>query len=336
MNRFFLTASAASIALAASISHSSAQDVPTVLVDGSSTVFPISEAMAEEFQSQQGGKIRVTVGSSGTGGGFKKFCRGETDLTGASRPITNEEKELCAQNNVEFIEMPIAIDALANIIHPSNEFAACMTVEQLKKLWEPAAQGTVTKWNQLDPSWPDATIGLFGAGTDSGTYDYYTFAITGTEHSSRGDYTATEDANITIQGVSGDENAIGYLGLAYVTENADKVKAVAIKQANGECVIPSVETAADATYQPLTRPIFWYISKGAADAKQHVDQFVEFAFNAENQQALVGEVGYVPLPAEAANKALDKFEKRAIGSAFDGGSKLGVTIDDLVSAAGSN
>jgi len=336
MNKFFLTASAASIALAASIAHSSAQDVPTVLVDGSSTVFPISEAMAEEFQNSQGGKIRVTVGSSGTGGGFKKFCRGETDVTGASRPITNEEKELCAQNNVEFIEMPIAIDALANIINPANEFAACMTVEQLKTMWEPEAQGKITKWNQIDPSWPDATIGLFGAGTDSGTYDYFTFAIVGKEHSSRGDYTATEDDNITIQGVSGDENAIGFLGLAYVTENADKVKPVAIKQANGECVLPSVETAGDSSYQPLTRPIFWYISKGAADQKPHVDQFVEFAFTPETQQALVGEVGYVPLPAEAANKALDKFEKRTLGSAFDGGSKLGVTIDELVSAAGSN
>ncbi len=336
MNRFFLTTSAVSIALAASFAQANAQDVPTVLVDGSSTVFPISEAMAEEFQNAQGGKIRVTVGLSGTGGGFKKFCRGETDVTGASRPITNTEKELCAENNVEYIEMPIAIDALANIINPANEFASCMTVEQLKKMWEPEAQGKITKWSQIDPSWPDDTIGLYGAGTDSGTYDYYTFAITGKEHSSRGDYTATEDDNVTIQGVVGDPNAIGFLGLAYVHENLDKVKPVAIKQANGECVSPSVETAANSTYQPLTRPIFWYISKGAADAKDHVNQFVEFAFDAENQQALVGEVGYVPLPAEASNKALAKFSARTTGSAFDGGSKLGVTIDELVSAAGQN
>ncbi|MBN9317875.1 MAG: PstS family phosphate ABC transporter substrate-binding protein [Devosia sp.] len=322
--------------LLAGIAVTGAQaQTPIVLVDGSSTVFPVSEAMAEEFQNAQGGAIQVTVGNSGTGGGFKKFCRGEVDVTGASRPITNDEKALCAESGVEFIEMPIAIDALANVINPGNEFASCMTVEQLKKLWEPAAQGTINNWNQLDPTWPDQKITLFGAGTDSGTYDYYTFAIVGEEHSSRGDFTATEDDNITVQGVSGDVNAIGFMGLAYVTENADKLKTVAIKQANGECVSPSVQTAADATYQPLTRPLFWYISKGASDAKPEVAKFIEFAFQAETQDALVAEVGYVPLPAEASALALEKFEARHTGSAFDGGSKVGVTITDLVTAAGA-
>ncbi|ODT73827.1 MAG: phosphate-binding protein [Pelagibacterium sp. SCN 64-44] len=312
-----------------------AQDVPTVLVDGSSTVFPISEAMAEEFQISAGGATRVTVGLSGTGGGFAKFCRGETDVTGASRPITNDEKALCAENGVEYIEMPIAIDALAVIVNPANEFASCMTVDQLKTLYEPEAQGVITNWNQLNPEWPDQQIGLFGAGTDSGTYDYFTFAIVGEEHSSRGDYTATEDDNITIQGVSGDENAIGFLGLAYVTENLGVIKPVAIEQADGTCVEPSVETASDSTYQPLTRPIFWYINSGYADEKQHVQDFVHFAFDPATQQALVGEVGYVPLPEQAAISAQEKFNGRVTGSAFDGGSKVGVTIESLVSAAGA-
>lgn len=338
MTTRILTGAAAfgfALAPAGLMSGAIAQDVPTVLVDGSSTVFPVSEAMAEEFQLQQEGAIRVTVGLSGTGGGFQKFCRGETDVTGASRPITNAEKEACATNGLEFIEMPIAIDALANIVNPGNEFAACMTVEQLKMLWEPEAQGVITNWNQLNPDWPDQRIGLYGAGVDSGTYDYYTFAIVGTEHSSRGDYTATEDDNVTIQGVIGDPYAIGYLGLAYVHENEGSVKPVAIRQANGECVLPTVETAADATYQPLTRPLFWYINAGYADERPHVHEFVDFAFNPETQQALVGEVGYVPLPAQSAISAQAKFANRVTGSAFDGGSMVGVTIESLVSAAGT-
>jgi phosphate transport system substrate-binding protein len=320
------------MAAAATSGIAIAQDVPTVAVDGSSTVFPISEAMAEEFQNQQGGAIRVTVGVSGTGGGFKKFCRGEIDITGASRPIRSDEMELCQQNGVEYVEMPVAIDALATIVNPNNDFAECMTVAELKKLWEPAAQGTVTRWSQLREGWPDEEIALFGAGTDSGTYDYYTFAIVGEEHSSRGDYTATEDDNITIQGVAGDENGLGFLGLAYVTENAGVVKPVAIQQENGACVLPSVETATDASYQPLTRPIFYYVSKKAADEKQHVQDLIGFIFDPENQQALVSEVGYVALPADVAEAAMAKFEARTTGTYFEGGSKVGVRVQDLVQA----
>ena len=331
MNTKLLT-SAAVLATVFGMSAAGAQDVPTVSVDGSSTVFPISEAMAEEFQLEQEGATRVTVGVSGTGGGFKKFCRGEIDIAGASRPIRSDEMELCTENGIEFIEMPVAIDALATIVNPNNDFAECMTVAELKKLWEPAAQGTVTRWSQLREGWPDEEIALFGAGTDSGTYDYYTFAIVGEEHSSRGDYTATEDDNITIQGVAGDENALGFLGLAYVTENEGVVKPVAIQQENGECVLPSVETATDASYQPLTRPIFYYVSKAAADEKPHVQAFVSFIFDPENQEALVSEVGYVPLPAEAAEGAMAKFESRATGTFFEGGSKVGVRIQDLVQA----
>ncbi|CUX67093.1 PstS family phosphate ABC transporter substrate-binding protein (plasmid) [Agrobacterium tumefaciens] len=329
----FASSAAGILALGVLVAPSFAQQAPTVLIDGSSTVFPISEAMAEEFQKAQAGKTLVTVGSSGTGGGFKKFCRGETDITGASRPIKSDEIELCKQNKIEFIELPVAIDALATIVNPANNWAACMTVAELKKIWEPEAQGKVTNWNQVRGEFPDAKLGLFGAGTDSGTYDYYTFAINGKEHASRGDYTATEDDNITIQGVGGDKNAIGFLGLAYLTENAGKVKAVEIKQADGSCVAPSIETATDGTYQPLTRPLFYYASKKSAEEKEHVREFAKFLFDAKNQEELVSEVGYVALPAEAAGLALKKFEKRVTGSHFAGGSKVGVTVTDLVADA---
>lgn len=330
-----LRSAASMLVIGVAVSPVSAQQAPTVLIDGSSTVFPISEAMAEEFQNEQNGAILATVGLSGTGGGFQKFCRGETDITGASRPITSDEIALCEENGVEFIELPVAIDALATIVHPNNDWAACMTVAELKTIWEPAAQGTVNNWNQVRDEFPDANLGLFGAGTDSGTYDYYTLAINGEEHASRGDYTATEDDNITIQGVSGDENAIGFLGLAYLTENAGRVQAVAIEQEDGSCVAPSTETAADGSYQPLTRPLFYYASKASAEEKEHVQAFAQFLFDPENQAELVSEVGYVALPAEAATLALQKFENRVTGTHFDGGSEVGVTVTDLVSDAGA-
>lgn len=327
--KFNVFVGAAALALTGTTSVAYAQNVPTVLIDGSSTVFPISEAVAEEFQKEQKGKTRVTVGVSGTGGGFKKFCRGELDITGASRPIKKEEMELCAQNNVEYIEMPIAIDALATIIHPDNKFAECLSTDELKTMWAPEAQGKITNWNQINPKFPDAPLVLFGAGTDSGTYDYYTFAIVGKEHSSRGDFTATEDDNVTVQGVARDKNALGFLGLAYYDHNKDKIKRVAIRQADGTCVLPSVETAVDGTYQPLTRPIFYYVDKSKADQK-HVADYIHFAFNPKNQQALVSEVGYVALPENIAVAATKKFDNRTTGTHFGGGSKVGVKMYDLV------
>jgi phosphate transport system substrate-binding protein len=302
----------------------------TVLIDGSSTVFPISEAMAEEFQKET--RIRVTVGISGTGGGFKKFCRGETHISGASRPIRSDEMELCEENGIEFIEMPIALDALANIVHPDNDWAECLTVGELKRMWAPEAQGTITNWNQIREGFPDRPLVLFGAGVDSGTYDYYTAAIVGTEHSSRGDFTATEDDNITVQGVSRDPNALGFLGLAYVEENLDLLKKVGIQQEDGSCVEPAVETAKNATYQPLSRPIFFYFSKQAADQVDSVRQFAEFSYDPENAGPLVAEVGYVPLPEEITEAALRKFEARKTGTFFEGGSKIGVGIEELVRA----
>lgn len=301
----------------------------TVQVDGSSTVFPISEAYAEEFQKQT--RIKVTVGLSGTGGGFKKFCRGDIDVTGASRPIRDVEMKLCTENKVEFIELPVAVDGLANVVHPSNTWASCMTVEELKKIWEPAAQGKITNWKQVRSSFPDAPLKLFGAGTDSGTYDYYTFAINGKEHESRGDYSATEDDNVTVQGVANDKNALGFMGLAYVEENRGKLKTVAIKQADGKCVQPTIETAQNATYQPLTRPLFMYVNKKSLD-KPEVQKYADFMMTAKNGTKLVREVGYVPLPAKAFELGKKKVAARKTGTFFEGGSKVGVKIEDLLKA----
>jgi phosphate transport system substrate-binding protein len=319
----------AALLLTAAVSINSAW-AETVQVDGSSTVFPISEAYAEEFQKQTG--VKVTVGLSGTGGGFKKFCRGDIDVTGASRPIRDIEMKLCTENKVEFIELPVAVDGLANVIHPSNTWATCMTVAELKKIWEPAAQGKITNWKQVRSSFPDAPLKLFGAGTDSGTYDYYTFAINGKEHESRGDYSATEDDNVTVQGVSTDKNALGFLGLAYVEENRKKLKTVAIKQADGKCVAPTIETAQNASYQPLTRPLFMYVNKKSLD-KPAVQKYADFMMTAKNGTTLVREVGYVPLPAHAFELGKKKVAARKTGTFFQGGSKVGVKIEDLLKAA---
>lgn len=318
------SAAALSISIVAASGSAAAQDV--VRLDGSSTVYPISEAFAEEFQKETGN--RVTVGLSGTGGGFKKFCRGETDISGASRPIKPSEIEACKQAGIDFVELPVALDAIAVIVNPGSAIQ-CVTIEQLKKIWEPAAQGQVTRWNQADASWPDEELKLFGPGTDSGTYDYFTLAINGEEGKSRGDYTATEDDNITIQGVSGSAGGLGYLGLAYAEENEGRVKAVGISQDGGECVMPTKETARDGTYQPLSRPLFYYVSTKSLE-RPEVKAFMEFGLKADTSEALVDEVGYVPLPAEVYELAGKKLEAKKTGSVFEHGSQVGIGIADLV------
>jgi phosphate transport system substrate-binding protein len=305
----------------------------TIEIDGSSTVFPITEAMAEEFQNESGGKYRVTVGISGTGGGFKKFCRGETHISDASRPIKESEREACKAAGIEFIELPVALDALTVMVNPENDWVDHLTVEELKKVWEPAAQDTVTNWSQVREGFPDRPLTLYGAGTDSGTYDYFTEAVVGEEGASRGDFTASEDDNVLVQGIASDPNALGFFGLAYYVENQDKLKAVPIQPpGGGEPVAPSVETARDGSYQPLARPIFIYVSKQAADEMEAVQQFVEFYLNPENAELLVEEVGYVPLPSEAYELAQRNFEERHTGTAFGGGSQVGVAVEDLLQA----
>jgi phosphate transport system substrate-binding protein len=240
--------------------------------------------------------------------------------------------QLCEENGIEYIELPIAMDGLANIIHPDNSWAECVAVGDLKKMWEPEAQGKISNWKQVNDGYPDAPLRLFGAGVDSGTYDYYTFAIVGEEHSSRGDFTATEDDNVTVQGVSTDKNALGFLGLAYFEENQDKLKVVAIKQEDGSCVAPTPETVRDGTYQPLSRPLFMYVNKQYLDEKEHVQKYVDFMMTADNGIPLVREVGYIPLPEDAFVLGKNKVAARKTGTFFEGGSKVGVSIDDLLEA----
>jgi phosphate transport system substrate-binding protein len=297
-----------------------------VQIDGSSTVFPVTEAVAEEFQKEKKGKMKVTVGISGTGGGFKKFCRGETDISDASRPILKQEMEACKGAGVEYIELPVAFDALTVIVHPKNDWASPMTVAELKKIWEPGAQGKITNWNQVRDKWPNAPLKLFGAGADSGTFDYFTEAIMGKAKSSRGDFTASEDDNVLVQGVANDRNALGFFGFAYYAENTKKLKAVALDNGKGP-VGPSEKTVLDGSYQPLSRPIYIYVSKKAA-SKPEVKEFVEFYL--KNASNLVKQVKYIPLPEKVYTLGASRFKSGKVGTAFAGHADVGVTIDDLM------
>jgi len=299
-----------------------------VKVDGSSTVYPITEAVAEEFQKEKKNVIKVTVGISGTGGGFKKFCRGETDISDASRPILKKEMDDCKAAGIEYIELPVAFDALTVVINPKNTFLKSITVEELKKMWEPGAQGKITKWNQINPAWPDAPLKLFGAGSDSGTFDYFTEAIVGKAKSSRGDFTASEDDNVLVQGVARDVNALGYFGFSYYVENKDKLKAVAIVEKPGKpAVEPSIEAVIKGIYQPLARPIFIYVNVKAL-AKPEVKEFVQFYMT--HGAKLSKEVKYVPLPDLAYKTAWEHVLKLKKGTVFGGEAQVGITIEELL------
>ncbi len=300
-----------------------------VLVDGSSTVYPITEAVAEEFMKTHPG-VQVLVGISGTGGGFKKFLRKETDINNASRPIKPAELELARKNGVAFIELPVAYDAIAVVVNPKNDWVDCLTVEELRRIWEPGSK--VEYWDDVRPEFPHEPIHLYGPGTDSGTYDYFTAAIVGEEGASRPDFTASEDDNVLVQGVSGDPYALGYFGLAYYMENKDKLKAISIDDGNPDngdgCIPPSVETVISGTYQPLSRPVFIYVRADRADDPA-VEAFVEFYLT--HAKELVTEVGYVPLSDEAYALALERFRKRITGSIFEGmGSVVGIHLEDLL------
>ncbi len=301
-----------------------------VTLDGSSTVFPISEAVAEEFQKADK-NTRVTVGISGTGGGFQKFCRGEIDIADASRPISATEVAACEKSGIGYNEMPVAYDGIAIAVNPKNTWADKITVAELKALWGPDAQGKVTRWNQVRKDWPNREIHLFGAGVDSGTYDYFTEAVTGKAKSSRGDFTSSEDDNVLVQGVSNDELALGFLPFAYFEENSAKLKLVPVddgKADNGEgAILPSPDTIRTGTYQPLSRPVFIYVSMKAAD-RPEVQRFVEFYV--KNAETLVREVNYVGLGGDIYSKVADRFAKRTPGSVFSGVNTVGVTIDQLL------
>ncbi|HKO99921.1 MAG TPA: PstS family phosphate ABC transporter substrate-binding protein [Pyrinomonadaceae bacterium] len=308
-------------------------EAAVIKIDGSSTVFPITEAVAEEFQNEKQGKAKATVGISGTGGGFKKFVRGEIDIADASRPILAEEMAQAKANGIEFIELPIAYDALTVVVNNQNNWIASMTVEELKKIWEPGAQGKITHWNQVRPEWPNEKIALFGAGADSGTFDYFTEAIVGKAKASRGDYTASEDDNVLVQGVEGNKFALGYIPYAYYAPHSNRMKAVSIqweKNKVKEAVLPSPENVLAGTYNPLSRPLFIYVSRKSLD-KPEVKEFVEFYM--KNVKTLAKEVKYVPLADGAYAMATERLLNKQTGSGFGGHPEVGLAIEELLKRA---
>jgi phosphate transport system substrate-binding protein len=327
----------AGVATSFVVTSKSQAQVPVIKIDGSSTVFPITEAVAEEFQTSQRGKVRVTVGISGTGGGFKKFCRGETDVQNASRPIQTSEMEACKAAGIKYLELPIAYDATAVVVNPKNTWITQMTVEELKTIWQPEAQGKIMKWNQVNPKWANEEIKLFGAGADSGTFDYFTEAIVGKAKSSRGDYTASEDDNTLVTGIAGAKGALGYVPLAYYEENKTKLKIVAIvggakAPKPTAAVIPQRSTVESGEYFPLSRPIFIYVSE-AAMKKAEVKTFTEFYL--KESPKLVPAVKYVALPQKAYDLAIEHVKKNKLGTAFGGHSEVGLKIEDLLKREGS-
>jgi phosphate transport system substrate-binding protein len=303
-----------------------------IRLDGSSTVFPISEAVAEEFQKANQG-TRVTVGISGTGGGFQRFCRGETDISDASRPISKSEISACGGAGINFVELPVAYDGIAIVVNPKANWISDITVEELRRLWEPGAQGKIMRWNQVRQAWPDREIHLFGAGVDSGTYDYFTEAITGKAKASRGDFTSSEDDNVLVQGVAGDENALGFIPFAYFGENQGKLKLVPVDDKKGDNgngpIAPSLDTIRTGAYQPLSRPLFIYVSDKAL-ARPEIQKFVEYYLT--EGPKLAEEVGYVELGDEVYQLVRQHFTNRKMGSAFaENAAQVGMTIEQLLS-----
>lgn len=323
------------ISLIAMLAISSANAAETITIDGSSSVFPITEAVAEEFQKSKKGMVKVTVGISGTGGGFKKFCRGETDVQNASRPIQKDgkdgqpgEMENCKTTGVKYYEIPVAFDAMAIVVNKDNTFLNEITVAELKKIWEPGAQGKVMKWKDVNSKWPDTPMKLYGAGSDSGTFDYFTEAIVGKAKSSRGDYTASEDDNVLIKGVSADKGALGYVPFSYYEENKANLKLIPVIATGAKKgVLPSRATVESGTYTPLSRPLFIYVSEKGY-AKPAVKEFIEFYLKQAPQ--LVPQVKYVPLPVEAYKMGMDHMTKGKLGTAFAGHSQVGMKIGELM------
>jgi phosphate transport system substrate-binding protein len=318
---------AATITLAGLALAPKAAEAQVIKIDGSSTVFPITEAVAEEFQIQNRGKIRVTVGISGTGGGFKKFCRGETDISDASRPILAAEMETCRAAGIKYYELPIAYDALTVVVNPQNTWLTQATIPELKKMWEPAAQGKITRWNQINPKWPNEPLALFGPGSDSGTFDYFTEAVVGKAKSSRGDYTGSEDDNVLVQGVASNKSALGYFGFSYYQANSDKLKAVLIVGKSGKAVGPSLENVVNGSYEPLSRPIFIYVAEKAAQ-RPEVKAFVEYYLM--KSKPLIEEVKYMPLPQQAYEMAAKHFHEGKLGTGFGGVPEVGLKVEDLL------
>ena len=315
-------------ALMSTVSVASAQSI--IRIDGSSTVYPITKTIADKFQIAKKNAIKVAVDISGSSGGLKKLCRGEVDIANASRPILKNEMADCKNSRVQYVEIPVAFDALTVAVNPENFWSTTMTVADLKKIWEPTAQGKITKWNQINPAWPDEAFKLYGADADSGTFDYFTKAIVGKAKSSRGDFTGFEDDNVLVKKVASDKNGLGFFGFAYYIENQNKVTAVAIDSGKG-AILPSAETVENGSYQPLSRPIFIYVNIKAAE-KPEVKEFVEFYM--KNALLLVKEVKFFPLPPTAYTTMMEHFNKKRVGTVFNGESAVGLTIDELIRREG--
>jgi len=298
-------------------------------IDGSSTVYPITKEVADEFQKIR--KTKVNINISGTGGGFAKFCRGETQIQNASRPILKKEMDQCKEAGVQYIELPIAYDALTVVVNKNNDFVKSLTVEELRKIWRPAAQGKIKTWRQVNAAWPNIPLTLYGPGTDSGTFDYFTEAIVGKAKQSRNDYTASEDDNVLVQGVAGEQGALGYFGYAYYEENQHKLAAVPIAaKKDAPAVLPSVQAVKDGTYQPLSRPLFIYVNATAAAFKPEVRDFVDFYLYLKSSPKLAKQIKYISLPPNEYTAVNNHWKALKPGTGFDGVPEVGVKIEDLL------
>lgn len=301
----------------------------TTDIDGSSTVFPITEAMVEDWGESVGGSARLVIGISGTGGGFKKFCSGDTDINDASRPIKPSEVRKCAEGGVEYIELPVALDGLTVGVNPDNDFVQCVTMEELHIMWAEEAEGKINRWNQVRSSWPNTRLRLYGPGVDSGTFDYFTETVNGEAQSSRGDFTSSERDNVLVRGIAGDRGSLGYFGYSYFVENQDILKMVAVDSGNG-CVFPSDETINNGAYSPLSRPLFIYVSKEAW-AEQDVKDFVSYFVSYERAD-LLRELGFVPFPKAVHDLVLDRFVRGLTGTLFGGENPKKGTVEEILFA----
>ncbi|MGG6239503.1 PstS family phosphate ABC transporter substrate-binding protein [Nodosilinea sp. AN01ver1] len=302
-----------------------AQQRRTVVIDGSSTVFPITEAIAAAYNTEASTQVEVDTSFSGTGGGFEKFCAGQTDISNASRPISDAEIAACDANDVRYYELPIAFDALTVVVNPQNSWASDITTAELKKIWEPGAQGRITNWSQVRPGWPNEPLTLFGPGLDSGTYDYFAEVIVGQD--TRSDFVASEDDDLLVQGVAQTPGGLGYFGLAYFEQNPTNLKAVAIDNGS-RAVAPTAENVIRATYEPLARPLFIYVNYTSAQRNPAVREFVEYYL--ETAPAMVQQAGYIPLTEEAYNIALVNFHSGEVGTVFDGKPQPNLTLSEVL------